>query len=171
MANITNLIHGMSDTRQYYIWRSMKQRVENPKRKDYPQYGGRGILYDPLWRNFINFWEDMFVGYSDNLTLDRIDPNKNYCKENCRWIPMPDQARGHRKHPRNSSGVTGVHYKQSQDCWRATWCDGNGKRHEKSFYCKKLGDDKAFLSACEYRNKMIEEQENRGFIYSEFHGK
>ena len=168
---VTNLIHGLSKSRQYYIWRSMKQRVENPKRKDYPHYGGRGILYDPSWAEFMCFWEDMKEGYADNLTLDRKDPNKNYCKDNCRWIPMDEQARGHRKHPKNKSGITGVSYRADQDCWRACWCDGHGKRHEKSFYCKSLGSDEAFKMACEYREEMICQQELLGFKYSGFHGK
>ena len=89
---ITNLTHGLSKSRQYYIWRSMKQRVDNPNRKDYAHYGGRGIKYDPTWKTFNGFWEDMAETYADNLTLDRIDPNKDYCKENCRWIPMDEQV-------------------------------------------------------------------------------
>lgn len=168
---VTNLIHGLSKSRQYYIWRSMKQRIENPKRKDYPHYGGRGIKYDPAWAGFIPFWEDMSEGYADDLTLDRIDPNKDYCKENCRWVPMDDQARGHRKHPGNKSGVTGVHYRAGQDCWRAIWCDGHGNRKEKSFYCKKVGYEQAFSMACQYREEMIKRQIEKGFEYSEFHGK
>jgi len=165
------MLHGMSKTRQYYIWRSMKQRVENPNRKDYPHYGGRGILYDPRWGSFALFWQDMGDGYTEDLTLDRVDPNKHYTKDNCRWIPMDQQARGHRKHPGNTSGTTGVHYRIGQDCWRATWCDGEGRRKEKSFYCKKLGNKNAFELAVAYRRQKIKEQEAMGFSYSEFHGK
>ena len=77
---VTNLRHGLSKSRQYYIWRSMKQRVDNPKRKDYPHYGGRGILYDPSWAEFMCFWEDMKEGYADNLTLGSDEAFKMACE-------------------------------------------------------------------------------------------
>lgn len=84
--------HGMSKTRQYQIWADMKDRCTNPKNKSYIRYGGRGISYDPKWETFEGFWEDMETGYSNNLTIERIDNNTNYCKTNCTWITIEDQA-------------------------------------------------------------------------------
>lgn len=83
--------HGFFGTRQYGIWVSMKGRCKNRKADDYKYYGARGITYDKRWEKFENFWEDMKDGYSDNLTLDRINVNGNYEKANCRWITNLEQ--------------------------------------------------------------------------------
>ena len=65
-------------------------RVWNPKDKDYKNYGARGILVDDSWKSFSKFVEDMgFPGVDSHtnqrLTLDRLDNDKGYCKDNCRW--------------------------------------------------------------------------------------
>lgn len=86
-----NFIHGMVNSRQYSIWQGMKSRCTNKNTINYKNYGGRGITYCKQWEKFINFWEDMKIGYSDNLTLDRINTNENYCKENCRWATIEEQ--------------------------------------------------------------------------------
>lgn len=84
--------HGMSKTRQYQIWADMKDRCTNPKNKSYVRYGGRDITYDTSWETFEGFWNDMHYGYKDNLTIERLDNNLNYCKTNCTWITIEDQA-------------------------------------------------------------------------------
>lgn len=91
-----NTKHGMWQTRQYRIWVNMRTRCTNPKANNYHNYGGRGITYDPKWETFEGFWEDMQEGYSDELTLDRIDNDGNYCKENCKWITMKEQQNNRR---------------------------------------------------------------------------
>jgi hypothetical protein len=83
--------HGMYKTRQFSIWHSMKQRCLNKKSTNYKDYGGRGIKVCDKWLNFKGFWEDMQYGYDDNLTIDRINVNDDYCKENCRWITQQEQ--------------------------------------------------------------------------------
>ena len=86
-------IHGMSKSRPYRIWTHMKERCENKKRKDYKNYGGRGIKVCDRWKgSFEFFWEDMKEGYSDNLTIDRKNNNGNYEKFNCRWISQKEQG-------------------------------------------------------------------------------
>ena len=92
--------HGMRKTRIYYIWNAMKQRCSNKKFKDYHIYGGRGITYCNDWETFDGFYNDMGQSYIEHLekygakdtTLDRIDPDKNYCKENCRWATIEEQS-------------------------------------------------------------------------------
>lgn len=87
----------MSGTRPHRIWSSMKARCKNPNSPAFVYYGGRGITYESKWDRFEGFWEDMGGTYSDNLSLDRIDVNGNYCEENCRWATSFVQAHNRRK--------------------------------------------------------------------------
>jgi len=89
--------HGMSKEKVYQVHNKMKVRCDDLNNKSFADYGGRGITYDPKWKNFEGFWEDMGSTYVSGLTIDRIDVNGNYCKENCRWLPKARQSQGTRK--------------------------------------------------------------------------
>ena len=85
--------HGMYGTKFYNIWKGMKQRCRDSNVREYKYYGGRGITYQDSWEEFENFKSDMYESYQKHFkehngdtTLDRINTDGNYCKENCRWI-------------------------------------------------------------------------------------
>jgi len=102
-----NFKHGMSRTKTYKSWLSMRERCNNPNRENYKNYGGRGIIICDRWISFDNFIIDM--GERPNgKTLDRINNNKGYSKENCRWATNVIQGRNQRIRKDNTSGVRGV---------------------------------------------------------------
>ena len=88
--------HGQVNTKIYKSWESMKRRCLNKKDAFYFYYGGRGIKIEEKWFNFIGFYEDMKDSYFQGATLDRIDNNKNYSKNNCRWVTKSEQSRNRR---------------------------------------------------------------------------
>lgn len=90
--------HGMFGTRIYNVWHTMKERCYVKSQISYPNYGGRGIKVCDEWQEFIPFMKWSYAnGYDENAkrgecTLDRINPDGDYCPENCRWVSMDIQA-------------------------------------------------------------------------------
>lgn len=87
-----NVRHGETHTRLYNIYANMKQRCYNPNTPCYRWYGGKGITICDEWLNSYECFRDWATsnGYDESLSIDRIDPNKNYEPSNCRWIPLID---------------------------------------------------------------------------------
>lgn len=90
--------HGMWNTRLYKAWENMKSRCRKNSNYEYAHnYSDRGITYCSEWETFVNFrdWA-LSNGYAENLELDRIDVNGNYCPENCRWVTKKENANNKR---------------------------------------------------------------------------
>ena len=130
------LKHGMVGTPTYSSWANMKQRCSNPNSGEWEAYGGRGIKLLDGWDEFENFYEDMGEA-PEGLSIDRIDVNGHYCKENCRWSNQGVQSHGRRKliyknttHP---SRFIGVVWHKSSEKWRVKLVVNNKVVIDKNF--------------------------------------
>ena len=88
------ITHNMSSTRIYRIYYSMKSRCYNKNHIAYHRYGGRGIKICDDWKDdFTKFYSwAIDNGYTDALSIDRVDNDGNYCPENCRWVALQSDA-------------------------------------------------------------------------------
>lgn len=147
VAGQVSVTHGMSSTPEYGAWKNAITRCSDPENKKYVDYGGRGIRVCERWQwpaeiGFKNFMEDM--GRCEGLTLDRIDPNGDYCPENCRWVDRYIQGYNTRQHSTNTSGKTGVS-KNKDGTWQS-YINFKGKRYP-------LGEYNSFEEAVEAREQ------------------
>ena len=120
--------HKMSGTRFYRIWQNIKTRCTNNLSPNYKNYGGRGIKCE--WNSFEDFYNDMYESYQKhceefgekNTSIDRIDVNDNYSKENCRWSTRKEQSNNKRNNHliklngkeitvMEASEITGINYR------------------------------------------------------------
>lgn len=117
LTTLSRTTHGKRKTREYNTWHGMRQRCENTKNPVYASYGGRGVSVCERWAMFQTFFDDMGPSPNESSSLDRIDNNKGYSPENCRWATPKEQSRNKRKYKNNKSGVTGVY--KYKDKWRS----------------------------------------------------
>ena len=98
MLRSRNHVHGLRHKRLYGVWLGIKERCYNPKSNRYHRYGGRGITVCDEWlNNFQSFYDwSIANGYDENAsygecTIDRIDNDKGYSPDNCRWTDIKNQ--------------------------------------------------------------------------------
>lgn len=119
--NKDNRIHHPENERLLRIWRAMLHRCYKETDEHYDYYGGRGIKVCDDWHDFETFQKWALAnGYADNLTIDRLDGNKDYCPENCSWATMTVQN--------NHKSDT-------------KWLTYKGKTQSLSDWCRELGLD------------------------------
>lgn len=134
--------HSESRTRLYYCWTDMVKRCTNPSNEHFKNYGGKGITICSDWQEFLTFkaWATA-NGYSDELTLDRVNIDLGYSPENCRWVTRDIQAQNKRCiQTNNTSGFRGVVWNEQNSKWRAT-ISVNSKRISLGLF--KLAEDAA----------------------------
>lgn len=140
-----------SNSNLYRRWIDMKGRCYNPNQKNYKHYGGRGIKVCEEWlgkNGYKNFekWA-LKNGYKKELSLDKIDNNKNYSPDNCRWATQRLQNINKRPTIPNTSGFVGV--RKHSNCNKYY---GNVKINDKAYYTG-MSDD--IVIAAIMRNNYI----------------
>lgn len=110
--------HGMWGTPTYWSWAMMLQRCTNSEATGYENYGGRGIQVLDAWGLFEKFFEDMGEAPA-GMSIERIDVNGNYCKENCKWETDSNQSYNRRINSNNTTGKTGVDFVERDSMYRA----------------------------------------------------
>lgn len=98
----------ISKSPEYQVWADFKYRCNNPNHRYYNDYGGRGITYHFLWENFENFYKDMGKRPSSKHSLDRINNELGYCKDNCKWATLKEQLLNRRPYRTKKGLLPGV---------------------------------------------------------------
>lgn len=111
--------HKKENPAEYSTWSNTIQRCTNQNNPGYKDYGGRGITICKRWRNsFEFFYEDMGSKPGPKYSIDRIDNNKGYYMDNCRWATSHQQAYNRRLQKNNRSGMSGVYWDKAKNKWR-----------------------------------------------------
>ena len=112
--------HGLTKHRLFNTWNSMMARCHGKNNKRYKVYGDRGIEVHQDWHNVKTFIDDMYPSYIEGLSIDRINNDLGYSKDNCRWVSDNIQSRNRRLlQVNNKTGYRGVGFLKSRNKFRA----------------------------------------------------
>lgn len=129
----------------------MRLRCYSSKDNDYVNYGGRGILIEDSWLTFENFYKDMEPKFKSGLTLERLNNNLGYSKNNCIWATRKEQNNNRRIRKTNKQGIPGIYW--YKEIHYQVYFDHPGNR----IY---LGSTSDFFEACclrkSYESKLNE---------------
>lgn len=104
----------------YCTWANMLARCFDLNKPNYKDYGGRGITVCERWHHFKNFVNDMGPKPSKLHSLDRIDNDKGYSFENCRWATRTEQNKNKRVYRTSRTGVSGIRFREDKYQVRVT---------------------------------------------------
>lgn len=136
----------------YSSWRHMKDRCDNPNHVEYHRYGGRGISYTTIWSSYAAFVGDMGERPT-GLMLERIDNERGYYKENCRWATKAEQLLNKGIYENNASGFSGVHFCLAQKVWVAR--ASKGRKRWQLYKGYSLGEAIAARKTWEVKGKPL----------------
>jgi hypothetical protein len=148
--------HGECHTRLYNIHKGMLSRCYSKTSTGYARYGGNGILVADEWHDYNVFkkWA-LENNYDKSLTLDRIDNNRGYCPENCRWVNMTTQARNKKLNYKNTTGYFGVFFQKHIQKYAAQVSINKKSIHIGTYTCP--------IDAAKARDKYILANKLEGF--------
>ena len=120
-VNTLGIKHGLYNNRFYDTWNNIFKRCTNSKHKNYKNYGGRGIIICEEWLDIKKFiaWAESTHPNIEGHTLDRIDNDKGYNPENCRWADKTTQSINQRTKSNNTSGFVGIVWYKITSKWVA----------------------------------------------------
>ena len=118
----SKITHGLKHHKFYPTWANMIHRCIKPSNSRYKDYGARGITVCEEWLDVTNFvaWCDLTYPNIKGFSLDRIDNDKGYSPENCRWADASTQALNRRLNTHNTSGYVGVGWSKASLNWWAS---------------------------------------------------
>lgn len=146
-----NTTHSKCHTTEYHAWGNLIQRCTNPKHPEYKNYGERGITVCPEWRNsFETFLKDMGLKPDKSCSIDRVNNEDGYHRENCEWRDSFSQAINQRGKKNLTVGIKNISYSKRDNLYSVA-IERKGQRYRKGF--------KTLTDAIEWKENVLKRHE------------